>query len=148
MQTKNKIRLTSLSHGAGWACKIGPSDLAQVLGNLKIPNHKTVQLGFETSDDSAVVDLKDGTTIIQTVDFFTPVVDDPYHFGQIAAANALSDIYAMGGDPLFALNIVPSFLSKTLTLSVAEITLVSLFKKTFSADNLNKLSITSTLPVA
>ena len=76
------------------------------MGNLKIPNHKTVQLGFETSDDSAVVDLKDGTTIIQTVDFFTPVVDDPYHFGQIAAANALSDIYAMGGDPLFALNIV------------------------------------------
>ena len=71
-----------------------------------MPNHKTVQLGFETSDDSAVVDLKDGTTIIQTVDFFTPVVDDPYHFGQIAAANALSDIYAMGGDPLFALNIV------------------------------------------
>lgn len=76
------------------------------MGNLKIPNHKTVQIGFETSDDSAVVDLKDGTTIIQTVDFFTPVVDDPYHFGQIAAANALSDIYAMGGDPLFALNIV------------------------------------------
>ena len=71
-----------------------------------MPNHKTVQIGFETSDDSAVVDLKDGTTIIQTVDFFTPVVDDPYHFGQIAAANALSDIYAMGGDPLFALNIV------------------------------------------
>lgn len=71
-----------------------------------MPNHNTVQLGFETSDDSAVVDLKDGTTIIQTVDFFTPVVDDPYHFGQIAAANALSDIYAMGGDPLFALNIV------------------------------------------
>jgi selenium donor protein len=71
-----------------------------------MPNHKTVKIGFETSDDSAVVDLKDGTTIIQTVDFFTPVVDDPYYFGQIAAANALSDIYAMGGDPLFALNIV------------------------------------------
>ena len=76
------------------------------MGNLKIPNHKTVQIGFETSDDSAVVNLKDGTTLIQTVDFFTPVVDDPYHFGQIAATNALSDIYAMGGDPLFALNIV------------------------------------------
>ena len=71
-----------------------------------MPDHGTVRIGFETSDDSAVVDLKDGTTIIQTVDFFTPVVDDPYHFGQIAAANALSDIYAMGGDPLFALNIV------------------------------------------
>jgi len=71
-----------------------------------MPNHEAVQIGFETSDDSAVVNLKDGTTIIQTVDFFTPVVDDPYHFGQIAAANALSDIYAMGGDPLFALNIV------------------------------------------
>ena len=71
-----------------------------------MPNHKNVQLGFETSDDSAVIDLKNGTTIIQTVDFFTPVVDDPYYFGQIAATNALSDIYAMGGDPLFALNIV------------------------------------------
>ena len=76
------------------------------MGNLKIPNHETVQIGFETSDDSAVVDMRDGKTIIQTVDFFTPIVDDPYHFGQIAAANALSDIYAMGGDPLFALNIV------------------------------------------
>ncbi len=76
------------------------------MGNLKIPNHKSVHLGFETSDDSAVVELKNGSTIIQTVDFFTPVVDDPYQFGQIAASNALSDIYAMGGDPLFALNIV------------------------------------------
>ncbi len=71
-----------------------------------MPTHDSVQLGFETSDDSAVVNLKNGTTLIQTVDFFTPVVDDPYQFGQIAAANALSDIYAMGGDPLFALNIV------------------------------------------
>ncbi len=106
MNGKEKIRLTTLSHGAGWACKIGPSDLTQVLSNLNIPKHDSVKVGFETSDDSAVVQLDSETTIIQTVDFFTPIVDDPYQFGQIAAANSLSDIYAMGGDPLFALNIV------------------------------------------
>jgi len=106
MKNRDKIRLTSLSHGAGWACKIGPSDLAQVLGKLKIPKYNSVKVGFETSDDSAVVQLNNKTTLIQTVDFFTPIVDDPYQFGQIAASNSLSDIYAMGGNPLFALNIV------------------------------------------
>ena len=100
------VKLTSLSHGAGWACKIGPNDLAQVLSNLKTPKFDTVKVGFETSDDSAVVELSNGKKIIQTVDFFTPIVDDPYDFGQIAASNSLSDIYAMGGRPLFALNIV------------------------------------------
>ena len=72
------VKLTSLSHGAGWACKIGPNDLAQVLSNLKTPKFDTVKVGFETSDDSAVVELSNGKKIIQTVDFFTPIVDDPY----------------------------------------------------------------------
>jgi len=76
------------------------------LGNLKIQNHKSVVLDFEGADDAAAVRINDGKLLIQTVDFFTPIVDDPYHFGEIAAANALSDIYAMGGRPLFALNIV------------------------------------------
>ena len=106
MDERKKIRLTTLSHGSGWACKIGPGDLAQVLGDLNLPTDDSVIVGYEGADDAAAVRLDDGKLIIQTVDFFTPVVDDPYEFGQIAAANALSDIYAMGGKPLFALNIV------------------------------------------
>tara|TARA_B100000941_G_scaffold27847_1_gene16490 strand:- start:676 stop:1626 length:951 start_codon:yes stop_codon:yes gene_type:complete len=77
-----------------------------VLGNLNVKPYSSVILDHDGSDDAAVVRLDNGTLIIQTVDFFTPVVDNPYQFGQIAAANALSDIYAMGGKPLFALNIV------------------------------------------
>ena len=77
-----------------------------MLGNLNVKPYSSVILDHDGSDDAAVVRLNNGTLIIQTVDFFTPVVDNPYQFGQIAAANALSDIYAMGGKPLFALNIV------------------------------------------
>ncbi len=77
-----------------------------MLGNLNVKPYSSVILDHDGSDDAAVVRLDNGTLIIQTVDFFTPVVDNPYQFGQIAAANALSDIYAMGGKPLFALNIV------------------------------------------
>ena len=96
MNDRDKVRLTTLSHGSGWACKIGPDDLAQVLGDLKIKKYPSVVIDHDGSDDAAVVRLSNGNLIIQTVDFFTPVVDDPYQFGQIAAANALSDIYAMG----------------------------------------------------
>ncbi|MEC7747012.1 MAG: selenide, water dikinase SelD [Candidatus Neomarinimicrobiota bacterium] len=85
---------------------MGPGDLAQVLGDVNMPTDDSVVLSFDSADDAAAVRLDSGTTLVQTVDFFTPVVDDPYEFGQIAAANALSDIYAMGGKPLFALNIV------------------------------------------
>ena len=106
MNKKEKIRLTTLSHGSGWACKIGPGDLSEVLGNLKQTYHHSVVLGFEGADDAAAVRLDDERLLVQTVDFFTPVVDDPYEFGQISAANSLSDIYAMGAKPLFALNIV------------------------------------------
>jgi len=106
MNKKEKIRLTTLSHGSGWACKIGPGDLSEVLGNLKQTNHDSVVLGFEGADDAAAIRLNDERLLVQTVDFFTPVVDDPYEFGQISAANSLSDIYAMGAKPLFALNIV------------------------------------------
>ena len=106
MIKKEEIRLTTLSTGAGWACKIGPGDLSEILGNLKQYQDDSVVLGYESSDDSAAFRLSNGNTLIQTVDFFTPIVDDPYDFGQIAAANSLSDIYAMGGTPLFALNIV------------------------------------------
>ena len=106
MYDKDKIRLTTLSHGSGWACKIGPEDLSQVLGKVKVQTNDSVLVGYENADDAAAYRLNNGKTLVQTVDFFTPLVDSPYEFGQIAAANALSDIYAMGGNPLFALNIV------------------------------------------
>ncbi len=97
-------RLTSFSHGAGCACKLSPQDLARVL--VDAPQYPdTVVVGAETRDDAAVLRLPDGTGLIQTVDFFTPIVDDPFDWGRIAAANAVSDVYAMGGRPISALNI-------------------------------------------
>lgn len=99
-------RLTELTRSSGWAAKIGPDILAQVLCHLPKMNDENLLVGFETSDDAAVYKINDNIALIQTLDFFTPVVDDPYTFGQIAAANSLSDIYAMGGDPKLAMNIV------------------------------------------
>lgn len=103
---KEQVRLTELSQSSGWAAKIGPEDLAQVLCNLPKFSSDKLIVGLETSDDAAVYKLDNEKAIIQTLDFFTPIVDDPYMFGQIAAANSLSDVYAMGGDPIIALNIV------------------------------------------
>lgn len=85
---------------------MGPDTLSQVLRHIPVSNDPRLLVGLDTSDDAAVYKLSDDQALIQTVDFFTPMVDDPYLFGQIAAANALSDIYAMGGRPLLALNIV------------------------------------------
>lgn len=99
------IRLTQFTHGLGCACKLRPQVLEEVLKNLPAFPHKNILVGTETSDDAAVYRLTDDMALVQTLDFFTPVVDDPYTFGAIAAANALSDIYAMGAKPLFALNI-------------------------------------------
>jgi selenide,water dikinase len=105
MQTER--RLTSFSHGAGCGCKLGPSDLSHVLGTLSMPElTDEVLVAADTSDDAAVVRLPDGHALIATLDFFTPIVDDPYDWGRIAATNALSDVYAMGGTPFLALNIV------------------------------------------
>jgi len=101
------VRLTSLAHGGGCGCKIAPAVLQQILAKMPaaaaFPN---LLVGTETSDDAAVWKLDDGQAIVATTDFFMPVVDDPFDFGRIAAANALSDIYAMGARPLFALAIV------------------------------------------
>ncbi|WP_372635507.1 selenide, water dikinase SelD [Cohnella sp.] len=107
MSTTDKIKLTSYSSKGGCGCKIGPADLAQVIRSLPsaAPNPDLL-VGLDTSDDAGVYRLNDELALVQTVDFFTPIVDDPYSFGQIAAANAISDIYAMGGTPLTALNIV------------------------------------------
>jgi selenide,water dikinase len=101
------IRLTQFSHGGGCGCKIAPGVLQQILGNASaLPVPKALLVGIETSDDAAVYRLNDTQAIVATTDFFTPVVDDPFDFGAIAATNALSDVYAMGATPLFALAIV------------------------------------------
>ena len=99
-------RLTSLSHGAGCACKLGPSDLSRVF-ELLGPDTKPAEVlvAEDTGDDAAVYRLGDGRALVATVDVFTPLVDDPFAWGRIAAANALSDVYAMGGAPAIALNV-------------------------------------------
>ena len=102
-----EARLTSFSHGAGCGCKLGPDDLRSVLDGLSLPGTDLdVLVATETGDDAAVVRLPSGDALIATLDFFTPIVDDPYDWGRIAATNAMSDVYAMGGTPLLALNIV------------------------------------------
>ncbi len=113
------IKLTHYTHGLGCACKLRPQDLESVLSKLAKPKDANVMVGIDTSDDATVYRLSDEMALVQTLDFFTPIVDDPYTFGAIAAANALSDIYAMGAKPIFALNIV-GFPDKRLPLSVLE----------------------------
>jgi selenide, water dikinase len=98
--------LTSLSHGAGCGCKLSAADLRPIVAGLPRPLDPRVLVGTENADDAGVVRLTDDLALVQTVDFFTPIVDDPYAFGRIAATNALSDIYAMGGLPVSALNLV------------------------------------------
>src|SRR5919202_839725 len=100
------VPLTSLSHGAGCGCKLSAADLGPIVGALPATEDPRLLVGSATSDDAGVVRVRDDLALVQTVDFFTPIVDDPYDFGRIAAANALSDVYAMGGRPLTALNLV------------------------------------------
>jgi selenide, water dikinase len=100
------VKLTSLSHGAGCACKVPAALLAPIVQALPQPTDPDLLVGASTSDDAAVYRLRDDLALVQTADFFTPIVDDPYDFGRIAATNALSDVYAMGGRPLSALNLV------------------------------------------
>lgn len=114
-----KIKLTHYTHGLGCACKIQPQHLEEVLKKLNPLSNKNVLVGTETADDATVYKINEDTAIVQTLDFFTPIVDDPYAFGAIAAANALSDIYAMGATPIFALNIV-GFPEDVLPLSILE----------------------------
>ena len=101
-------RLTSLSHGGGCGCKIAPGVLAELLSKSALPKQFYSQLlvGTETADDAAVYQINDEQAVVATTDFFMPIVDDPFDFGRIAATNALSDIYAMGGTPIMALAIV------------------------------------------
>jgi len=109
LQTINKqkvIKLTHFTHGLGCACKLSPGELEKIVKDFPIPQDPNVLVATDSQDDAAVYKINKNIAIVQTVDFFTPIVDDPYYFGAIATANALSDIYAMGAKPLFALNIV------------------------------------------
>ena len=112
-----EIKLTMFTHGLGCACKLRPQALEEVLKGLPPAIDPRILVGNDKSDDASVFLIADNLAIVQTLDFFTPIVDDPYSFGAIAAANALSDIYAMGAKPLFGLNIV-GFPSNRLPLSV------------------------------
>ena len=102
----HRLKLTSLSHGAGCACKLPASALHPLLATIPRSEDPNVLVGHELADDAAVYRVSRSLAIVTTVDFFAPIVDDPYDFGRIAATNALSDVYAMGGNPLTALNLV------------------------------------------
>jgi selenide,water dikinase len=116
------IRLTELSRGAGCACKMGAATLAEVLGRLPAPSHPDLLVGTDTGDDAMVWRRTDGPALVATTDFFTPIVDDAMTWGRVAATNAASDVYAMGGIPRFALNLVawPSELDLDLLVQVLQ----------------------------
>jgi selenide,water dikinase len=101
------IKLTQYSHGAGCGCKISPKILDQILhSNFTLPDNKNLLVGNDSKDDAAVYEIENGKAIISTTDFFMPIVDDPYNFGRIASANAISDVYAMGGTPIMAIAVL------------------------------------------
>jgi selenide,water dikinase len=115
-------RLTSLSHGGGCGCKIAPGVLSEILkGTARLPLPPELLVGIETSDDAAVYQLNDEQALIATTDFFMPIVDDPFDFGRIAATNAISDVYAMGGRPIMALALVGMPVSVLSTATIGRI---------------------------
>nr|WP_325222790.1 selenide, water dikinase SelD [uncultured Oscillibacter sp.] len=103
---ENQVKLTKLAKCAGCGAKVGAGTLAQLLEGIQVHQDPNLLVGFDRSDDASVYQISDGLALVQTVDFFPPIADDPYLFGQIAAANALSDVYAMGGEPKLCLNIM------------------------------------------
>ena len=117
---QDSIKLTQYSHGAGCGCKISPKVLDEILkSNIATPDNDKLIVGNHSKDDAAVYDLGNGTALISTTDFFMPIVDDPYDFGRIASANAISDVYAMGGKPVLAIAIL-GWPVNTLPASVAQ----------------------------
>lgn len=116
------IKLTSFSHGGGCGCKIAPAVLSEILRNSQgTPIPEQLLVGIESSDDAAVYQLNDTQALIATTDFFMPIVDDPFDFGRIAATNAISDIYAMGGQPIMALALVAMPVNKLPTAVIGKI---------------------------
>ena len=103
---ENEVKLTKLAKCAGCGAKVGAGTLARLLEGIRVHEDPNLLVGFDRSDDASVYKLSQDLALVQTVDFFPPIADDPYLFGQIAAANALSDVYAMGGEPKLALNLM------------------------------------------
>ena len=103
---ENEIRMTKLASCAGCGAKVGAGTLAKLLKGLPSVYDERLLVGYDTSDDACVYKISDDLVLVETLDFFPPIVDDPFMFGQIAAANAISDIYAMGAEPKLALNIM------------------------------------------
>ena len=121
-QTPVEPRLTSLSHGGGCGCKIAPGVLSEILkGTAAMPIPKELLVGIETADDAAVYQINAEQALIATTDFFMPIVDDPYDFGRIAATNAISDVYAMGGRPILALALVGMPINVLSTATIGRI---------------------------
>lgn len=119
-ETHTTYKLTQFSHGAGCGCKIAPKILDEILtSNIATPDNDKLLVGNHSKDDAAVYDLGNGTALISTTDFFMPIVDDPYEFGRIASANAISDVYAMGGKPILAIAIL-GWPINTLPAAVAQ----------------------------
>lgn len=106
MAKEDNVKLTKLAHCAGCGAKVGAGVLAQLLEGIRTRQDPNLLVGFDKSDDASVYKVSDELALVQTVDFFPPIADDPYLFGQIAATNALSDVYAMGGEPKLALNLL------------------------------------------
>ena len=105
MEEQN-VKLTKLTKCAGCGAKVGAGVLAQLLEGIRVHHDPNLLVGFDNRDDASVYKINDELALVQTVDFFPPIADDPYTFGAIAAANALSDVYAMGGEPKLALNVM------------------------------------------
>src|SRR6476659_4056448 len=122
MNAPEKIRLTEFSHGGGCGCTIAPAILSEILSASPIRGlPKDLLVGIETADDAAVYKLNDTQALIATTDFFMPIVDDPFDFGRIAATNAISDVYAMGGRPIMALALVAMPIDRLTTAQIGEI---------------------------
>ena len=120
--SNDTIKLTSFSHGGGCGCKIAPGVLSEILKNSTgFPVPKELMVGIETADDAAVYKLNDEQALIATTDFFMPIVDDPFDFGRIAATNAISDVYAMGGTPIMALALVGMPINKLPIETIGQI---------------------------
>src|SRR5476651_2802197 len=120
--SNDTIKLTSFSHGVGCGCKIAPGVLSEILKNSTgFPVPKELMVGIETADDAAVYKLNEEQALISTTDFFMPIVDDPVDFGRIAATNAISDVYAMGGTPIMALALVGMPINKLPIETIGQI---------------------------
>ena len=102
----NDVKLTKLADCAGCGAKVGAGELAKLLSDIKVHEDPNLLVGFDKADDAAVYKVTDEIALVETIDFFPPIADDPYTYGAIAATNALSDVYAMGGEPKVALNVM------------------------------------------